>query len=163
MLIRPAAEPDVPGILTIYNDIVVNSTATYNDTPVTLDNRLDWFHSRIRSGYPVLVATDHMGTILGFSSFGDFRTWPGYRFSVEHTIHIHPNHRNQGIGTQLILQLLPIARSLGKHVIIGGIDSENTGSIRLHERLGFKRVAHLPEVGFKFNRWLDLVLLQRIL
>ena len=163
MLIRPAAEPDVPGILTIYNEIVVNSTATYNDTPVTLDNRLDWFHSRIRSGYPVLVATDDTGSILGFSSFGDFRTWPGYRFTVEHTVHIHPNHRNQGIGTQLILQLLPIARSLGKHVIIGGIDSENTGSIRLHERLGFKRVAHLPEVGFKFNRWLDLVLLQRIL
>jgi phosphinothricin acetyltransferase len=166
MLIRPATESDVPAILAIYNQIVATSTAIYNDQPVTLDDRLHWFRNRMKSGYPVLVATIHSGsleTIAGFASFGDFRSWPGYRFSVEHTVHIDAAHRGRGIGKELLLALIPIARQLGKHAMVGAVDAENPISIRLHESLGFERVAHFREIGHKFNRWLDLIFFEKIL
>ena len=164
MLIRPATESDVPTILAIYNDIIATSTAVYRDEPVTLDDRLDWFRSRTRSGYPVLVACDETpaaNAIYGFSTFGDFRSGAGYRYTVEHTVHVHASHRSQNVGTQLLLALFPLAQCLGKHILIGGVDAENTGSLHFHERLGFERVAHFRQVGFKFNRWLDLIFLQR--
>ncbi|WP_158941868.1 GNAT family N-acetyltransferase [Granulicella sp. S190] len=164
MLIRPASKSDVPGILAIYNDIIATSTAVYRDDPVTLEDRLAWFRSRTHTGYPILVAADEStstANITGFSTFGDFRTGSGYRFTAEHTVHVQSAHRGRGIGTQLLLALLPHAQRLNKRTLIGGIDAENTASIRFHERLGFERVAHLRQVGFKFDRWLDLILLQR--
>jgi L-amino acid N-acyltransferase len=162
MLIRPAIESDVPAILNIYNQIVATSTAIYNDQPVTLDDRLTWFHSRTRSGHPILVA-EVEEKVAGYASFGDFRSWPGYRFSVEHTVHIDHTHRRKGIGKQLLLTLIPIAQSLGKHAMVGGVDAENTVSIHLHESLGFERVAHFREIGYKFDHWLDLLFFQKIL
>jgi len=168
MLIRPATESDVPAILAIYNQIVATSTAIYNDEPVTLDDRLNWFRNRMKSRYPVLVATIPStdatpDAIVGFSSFGDFRSWPGYRFSVEHTVHLDAAHRSRGIGKQLLLALIPIAQQLGKHAMVGAVDAENPISIRLHESLGFERVAHFREIGHKFNRWLDLICFEKIL
>ena len=112
--------------------------------------------------YPVLVGTDDSG-VIGFASFGDFRAWPGYRFTVEHSVHVCADRRGQGIGTSLVKALVPVASNLGKHVMIAGIDADNAASIRMHERLGFMRVAHFQQVGFKFGRWLDLVFLQRYL
>jgi L-amino acid N-acyltransferase YncA len=162
MLIRPAVESDVPAILNIYNQIVATSTAIYNDQPVTLDDRLTWFHSRTRSGYPIVIA-EVEEKVAGYASFGDFRSWPGYRFSVEHTVHIDHAHRGKGIGKQLLLTLIPIAQSLGKHAMVGGVDAENTVSIHLHESLGFQRVAHFREIGYKFDHWLDLLFYQKIL
>lgn len=162
MLIRPAVESDVPVILNIYNDIVATSTAIYNDLPVTFEDRLAWFRSRTHSGYPILIA-EVEGKVAGYASFGDFRSWPGYRFSVEHTVHIDHTHHGKGIGKQLILALIPIAQSLGKHSMVGGVDAENTVSIHLHESLGFERVAHFREIGYKFDRWLDLLFFQKIL
>ena len=162
MLIRPAVESDVPAILNIYNDIVATSTAIYNHLPVTLEDRLNWFHSRTRSGYPILIA-EIEEKVAGYASFGDFRSWPGYRFSVEHTVHLDAAHRGKGIGKQLLLALIPIARTLGKHAMVGGVDAENTASIHLHESLGFERVAHFREIGHKFNRWLDLIFFEKIL
>jgi L-amino acid N-acyltransferase YncA len=168
MLIRPANESDVPAILVIYNQIVATSTAIYNDQPVTLEDRLNWFHSRMKSGYPVLVATvpstnSVTDQIAGFASFGDFRSWPGYRFSVEHTVHIDQAHRGRGIGKQLLLALIPLAHQLGKHAMVGAVDAENPISIHLHESLGFERVAHFKQIGHKFNRWLDLIFFEKIL
>ena len=166
MLIRPATESDLPALLAIYNDIIATSTAVYRDTPVSLDDRLDWFRSRTQSGYPILVASSDETSqpqVLGFSTFGDFRSGSGYRYTVEHTVHIRAGHRGQGVGTQVLLALFPYARQLGKHILIGGVDAENAGSLRFHERLGFERVAHFRQVGFKFNRWLDLIFLQRTL
>lgn len=160
MLIRSANPADVPGILTIYNDVIATSTAVYSEVPATLANRRAWHDDRVRVGYPVLVACE-AGDILGFSSYGDFRTQPGYRFSVEHSVHVAQGQRGRGLGAALIEALLPLAVAQGKHVMIGGIDAANAASIRLHERLGFERVALMPQVGYKFGRWLDLVFMQR--
>jgi phosphinothricin acetyltransferase len=116
----------------------------------------------VNQRYPVLVAVDH-GEVVGFASFGDFRMWPGYRFTVEHTVHVRAGMRGQGVGTALMRLLVERAARLGKHVMIAGVDADNAGSLVFHERLGFTRVAHFREVGFKFGRWLDLVFLQRLL
>jgi L-amino acid N-acyltransferase YncA len=160
MEIRDAREEDLPGVLAIYNDVLSTSTAIYNDTPVTLDNRRDWWQARVKQDYPVLVAGDDTG-VIGFAAFGDFRSWPGYRFTVEHSVHIRADRRGQGVGQALMQPLIARASALGKHVMIAGVDADNAGSIRFHERLDFVRVAHFREVGFKFGRWLDLVFLQR--
>jgi phosphinothricin acetyltransferase len=158
--IRDATAADLPGILAIYNEVVATSTAIYSSEPVTLANRLEWWRTRVAQDYPVLLAADASG-VTGFASFGDFRAWPGYRFTVEHSVHVRANCRGQGVGTQLVQALLPRAAACNKHIMIAGVDAANSASIRFHERLGFTQVGHLREVGYKFDRWLDLVFLQR--
>ncbi len=160
MLIRDALESDLPGLLAIYNDVIATSTAIYSYVPVTLEDRVQWWRGRVAAGYPVLVGVDDSG-VIGFSTFGDFRTWPGYRFTVEHSVHVRADRRGQGIGKDLVEALFPRAAALGKHVMIAGVDAANEPSIRFHERLGFRRAGLLREVGHKFDRWLDLVFLQR--
>ena len=160
--VRDASADDLPAILAIYNDVIATTTAVYRDDPATLDDRQAWWEARVAQGYPVLVADDG-GAILGFASFGDFRAWPGYRFTVEHTVHVRSDCRGQGVGHELMIALLARGRVLRKHVMMAGVDAENMGSIRFHERLGFERVGHLREVGFKFGRRLDLVFMQKIL
>jgi L-amino acid N-acyltransferase len=160
MDIRDAVESDLPGLLAIYNDVLATSTAIYSDVPVTLDDRTQWWRARVAMGYPVLVAADVSG-VLGFSTFGDFRSWPGYRFTVEHSVHVRSDYRGKGVGKDLVKALFPRATALGKHVMIAGVDAANDASIRFHERLGFEKSGQLREVGRKFDRWLDLVFLQR--
>jgi phosphinothricin acetyltransferase len=159
MQIRDAVEADIDEITAIYNEVLTHTTAIYNDQPVTREDRLAWWQARIGQGYPVVVATDG-GRIAGFASFGDFRPWPGYRFTVEGTVHIQANVRGQGIGTELLKTIIERARTIGKHTMIAGVDSENAASLRFLERFGFERAGRLREVGFKFERFLDLVFLQ---
>lgn len=159
MQIRDAAEADFHEVTAIYNEVLTNSTAIYNDRPATYQERIEWWKTRQEQGYPVLVATDG-DSILGFGTFGDFRSWPGYRFTVEATIHIHSSARGQGVGTEILKVLVSRARSLTKHIMIAGVDSENAASLRFLERFGFQRAALLREVGFKFGRYLNLILLQ---
>src|SRR5580704_526843 len=158
--ITDASQEDLPGLLAIYNDVIATSTAVYSSNATTLPERVQWWQARISQGYPVLVARDASG-ILGFASFGDFRTWPGYRFTVEHSVHVRTDGRSCGLGSALIQALLARATALGKHVMIGGIDAANADSIRFQERLGFTVAGTLREVGYKFDRWLDLVFMQR--
>ena len=161
--IRPASASDLPALLAIYNEVVETSTAVYSLAPSTLAERQAWFDARRAGGYPVLVAVSGVH-VVGFASFGEFRgAWPGYRYSVEHSVHVHRDQRGHGIGPALVQALMPLALAMGKHVMLGGIDAANEGSLRMHERLGFERVAHFREVGHKFGRWLDLVFVQRIL
>ena len=161
--IRPATAADLPAVLAIYNEVIENSTAVYALAPTSLAERQAWFDARQAAGFPVLVAC-RGDAVAGFASFGEFRgTWPGYRYSVEHSVHVHRDQRGQGIGPALVQALMPLALAMGKHVMIGGIDAANPGSLRMHERLGFERVAHFREVGHKFGRWLDLVFMQRLL
>ena len=161
--VREAAETDLPAILAIYNEVIAHTTAIYAIQPVARDDRAQWLAARERAGYPVLVAAEGP-QVLGFASFGEFRgQWNGYRFSVEHSVHVGADRRGQGVGSALVRALFPRALAMGKHVMIGGIDAANTASIRFHGRLGFAPVAHFREVGHKFGRWLDLVFMQRLL
>jgi L-amino acid N-acyltransferase len=163
MRVRAADPADLPGILAIYNEVIATSTAVYALAPVTLAERTAWFEARRLAGYPVLVA-DVATQVVGFSSFGDWRgAWPGYRYTVEHSVHVGADRRGQGIGRQLVEALFPLAAQMSKHVMIGGIDADNAASIRFHQRLGFVQVAHFKEVGHKFGHWLDLVFMQRLL
>ena len=157
--IRDASAADLPGIVAIYNEVIASSTAIYSYEPVTLADRQEWWRVRTAQGYPVLVAADS-AAVLGFATFGDFRAWPGYRFTVEGTVHMHSATRGQGLGTVLLRAILERASALGKHVMIAGVDAENTASLRFLERFGFERAGHLREVGYKFDRFRDLVFLQ---
>jgi L-amino acid N-acyltransferase len=158
--VRDARDEDLEGLVAIYNDVLATSTAIYSSVPVTLEERRAWWQSRTAAGYPVLIVRDAAG-VAGFATFGDFRSWPGYRFTVEHTVHVRADGRGRGLGTLLLQALLPRAAALGKHMMIGGVDAANAASIRFHERLGFQQCGLLREVGYKFDRWLDLVFLQR--
>jgi phosphinothricin acetyltransferase len=160
MHVIDSVEADLPGILAIHNEVVANSTAIYSNDPSTLDERRAWRAQRLAQGYPVLVARDAGGQVLGFASFGDWRAWPGYAATVEHSVHVAADARRQGVGGALLSALPDRARALGKHVMLGGVDADNAASLALHEALGFERVAHFREVGRKFDRWLDLVFVQ---
>lgn len=162
MPIRPATKADLPAITAIYNDVIATSTALYVDEPYSLEDRIAWYAARQAAGYPVLVADEGSG-VLGLATFGDFRAYPGYRHTVEHSVHVRADTRGKGLGTALVSALFDPARALGKHVMIAGVDASNEGSIRMHERLGFERGAVLREVGCKFGRWLDLMFLQKFL
>ena len=161
-IIRPAVEADLPAILAIYNDAVANTTAIWNDQPVDLANRRAWFVGRVGQGFPVLVAEED-ALVVGYGSFGDFRPFDGYRFTVEHSVYVAEGVRRRGIASALLASLEERARALGKHVMVAGIASDNDASLRLHERLGFTETGRMSEVGFKFGRWLDLVLMQKTL
>ncbi len=161
MLIRDAGPADLPTVLAIFNAVIATSTAVYRDDPVDLDERRQWHAERVGSGFPVLVA-EAEGRVIGFSSFGAFRgAYPGYRHSVEHSVHIDAAARGLGVGTALVEALFPRAAARGVHAMIGAIDAGNAGSLRFHERLGFRQVGLLPEVGRKFGRWLDLAFVQK--
>ena len=162
MQIRDAMESDLPGLLAIYNDVIATSTAVYSFEPTTLEERGAWLEARARQRYPVLVAAEGPD-VLGFASFGDFRAWPGYARTVEHSVHVRADRRRAGVGAALVEALLPLARALDKHAILGCIDADNAASLRLHAKLGFEKVAHFREVGRKFGRWLDVVVMQRLL
>jgi L-amino acid N-acyltransferase YncA len=161
MRIRDASGDDLPAILAIYNHAIASSTAVYTELPATLDDRRAWFAARRAQDFPVLVADD--AGILGFASFAEFRPWPGYARTVEHSVFVHEAGQRRGIGTALVQRLIDEARRRGKHVMIAGIDAGNPASIALHRKLGFTEAGTLREVARKFERWLDLVLMQRML
>ncbi len=160
--IRPADPGDLPAITAIYNDAVRHTTAIWNDTEVDIENRRAWLEGRVSLGYPVLVA-DLEGAPVAYGSFGDFRAFDGYRFTVEHSVYVAEAARRRGIASALITELGVRAAALGKRVMVAGIAADNTASIALHARLGFVETGRMPEVGHKFGRWLDLVLMQKSL
>lgn len=160
MIIRNALESDALGIMEIYNDAVIHTTAIWNDTVVDVDNRVTWIRDRQRQGYPVLVAVDESKAVQGYASFGDWRAFDGYRHTVEHSIYVRQNARRAGVATALLAELIERARALNKHVMIGAIEAGNTASISLHRRMGFEPCGHISEVGAKFGRWLDLAFVQ---
>lgn len=160
--LRAATAADLPAIVAIYNEVIANSTAIFSDTPVTLENRRAWFQDRVDKNYPLLVAEDATG-VLGLATFGDFRSFPGYRYTVEHSVHVRADARGRGIGKRLVEALFAPALALGKHVMVGGIDADNAASIAFHQRLGFVESGRMAEVGRKGGRWLNLVFMQKIL
>jgi phosphinothricin acetyltransferase len=163
MLIRRALASDVPAILEIYNDAVLNTTASYDYEPRTLEHRQAWFNEHERTNYPMFVAADESGAVVGWSALNPFHARVGYRFTTENSIYIAAAHRGKGLGGKLLAPLIEGAKQRGLHAILAVIDADNQPSIRLHARFSFEKVAHLKQVGFKFNRWLDVVYMELIL
>ena len=163
MHVRPAIREDLPQILDIYNEAVLTTTASYDYEPRTLEHRTAWYEERVRDGYAILVASESDGHIQGWAALNPFHARMGYRFTSENSVYVKVDQRGKGIGTMLMPPLLEAARARKLHAIIAAIDAENEPSIRLHARFGFEKVALLKEVGFKFNRWLDVVYMERLL
>lgn len=162
VVVRDAAEPDLPRILDITNEAIANSTAVFSSVPATLETRRAWMAERRAQGFPVIVAeTD--GTMAGFGAYGPFRAWPGYIATVEHSIYVDPPMQGRGLGRALLAALVGRAQDAGMHAMVAGIAAENTRSIALHEAAGFTRCGVLPQVGQKFGRWLDLLFMVRLL
>jgi L-amino acid N-acyltransferase len=158
VIIRPAAATDAGAIVSLLNAHVATTTIDWTDTAQTEDSIGDWLDDH----ETILVAEDG-GEIVGLAAFGWFRDVgkrPGYRFTVENTIHVREDRWGSGVGRDLMGALIEVGRKSGKHTMVAAIDGGNEASIRFHERLGFVEVARMPEVGAKFGRWLDLVLLQ---
>ena len=154
-----AAESELPQILDIYNEVIRHSTAVYSEVEFSPERGQAWYAAKIERGFPFLVARDASG-VVGFGTFGEFRAWPCYQFSVEHSVHVRADRRGHGIGKVLVRELIGRARALDKHRMIAGIDADNAVSIGLHASLGFVVVGRFHEVGFKFGRWLDLVFME---
>jgi len=150
-------------ILDILNDAILHSTALYDYEPRTLQNMTAWFKAKRDGGFPVLGAIDEHGELAGFASYGTFRERPAYKYTIEHSVYVHADRRGRGTGVALMRALIARAAEQQYHVMVGGIDGSNDGSIRFHQKLGFVHAGTLPQVGFKFGRWLDLAFYQLIL
>mgnify|MGYP000497018100 FL=1 len=163
MIIRDATETDLPALRDIFNDAVLNTTAIWMDNVVDLANRQAWFAARAQQGYPILVAENAAGEVVGYASFGDWRPFDGFCHTVEHSVYIRADQRGKGLGPLLLAALIERAKACDKHVMVAAIESGNAASIRLHQRLGFAITGQMPQVGRKFGRWLDLTFMQLIL
>jgi phosphinothricin acetyltransferase len=159
--IRLAARGDAAAINDIQNYYVLNSTATFLTEPVSLAQRLNWLENRLPV-HPVTVA-EVDGSTIGWGALDFFRARPAYRHTTEFSVYVHHEWHRRGIGRAIMADLIERARALDHHAIVGGCCSESAAVIALLEQMGFARVAHFPEVGYKFERWLDVVFLQRLL
>jgi phosphinothricin acetyltransferase len=150
-------------ILAIFNDAILNSTALYDYKPRTPEMMTGWFEAKRKGSFPVIGATTEGGGLMGFASYGTFRAWPAYKYTVEHSVYVAAGFRGQGVGKRLLQEVIDAARGQNYHVLVGGIDSQNAVSIHLHERFGFMHAGTIRQAGFKFGRWLDLAFYQLIL
>jgi phosphinothricin acetyltransferase len=162
MQIRNATEADLQQMLDIYNEIIANTTAVFQYDLHTLEMRREWFAQKQKDGFPVFVAEEN-GEALGFSTIGPFRNWQAYKYSVENSVYVRTDLRGKGIGKLLLQATIDAAKEMKMHTIIAGIDASNEASIEMHKKFGFIEVAYFKEVGYKFDRWLDLKFLQLML
>lgn len=162
-LVHCSHERHAQAIVDIFNEAILNSTALYDYQPRPLASMEPWFAAKVKGNFPVIGIEGADGTLLAFGSYGTFRAWPAYKYTVEHSVYVHQDHRGQGLGLIVMQALIQAATQGEVHAMMGGIDATNLASIALHERLGFKHVGTLPQVGFKFDRWLDLAFYQLLL
>jgi len=147
-------------ILDILNEQIRTSTAVYEYVPRPPESMVTWFKAKDAKQYPVIGVEDQQGTLMGFATYGVFRERPAYKYTVEHSVYVHENHRGKGLGLALMERLIAAARAQDLHVMVGGIDATNTVSIAMHEKLGFVHAGTIRESGFKFGQWLDLAFYQ---
>ena len=159
MIIRDATDDDIAAIVAIFNHAVRDTTAVFSSLEATIPARAAWVADRRTKGMPVLVA-EADGRVIGFASYGEFRAFPGYRHTVEHSVYVEPAAQRLGAGRALMEALIGRAMAGGLHVMVGGIDADNAASLALHRALGFVETGRMPEVGAKFGRWLTLVFMQ---
>jgi L-amino acid N-acyltransferase len=159
----PCGEKQLPEILEIFNEAIINTTALYDYKPRTLDMIKQWYTQKVRGNYPVLGAFDEKDSLLGFATYGPFRDRPAYKYTVEHSVYVRSDCRRKGLGTILLREVIKNAEDQDYHMMIGGIDASNSESIRLHEKEGFVFCGLIRQAGYKFGRWLDLAFYQLIL
>jgi len=158
MIVRPATVADAVPIASLLNALLATTAIEWTDTPRTVEGISDWLDE-----HEVALVAEHEGEIVGVAAYGWFRDvvkWPGYRFTVENTVHVRESFWGSGVGRDLMRALIDNARDSRKHTMVAAVDGANEASIRFHERLGFVEVARMPEIGAKFGRWQELVLLQ---
>ena len=160
--LRAADLRDARAVAEIYNYEVENTTATFDLVPRSIESQEEWLAAR-SGAFTTLVAEDSSGEIVGFAALSTYRDRAGYRTTVEDSVYVHRNHQRKGIGKALLNSLLEVARDSGFHTVIARIDSQSTGSIALHRSLGFHEVGVEREIGRKFGRWLDSVIMQKML
>ena len=158
MRLRRAEAGDAAQVAEIWNDMIRNTAATFTTAEKSAEDLRTLFAAR---GAAFLVA-EQDGVILGFATYGAFRNGPGYAHCMEHSVFLAPDAQGQGIGRALMLALLNVARDAGVHVMMAGISGENPGAVAFHTAMGFEERARLPEVGRKFGRWMDLILMQKM-
>jgi phosphinothricin acetyltransferase len=167
LCVRRAVREDCPAILAIYNDAVLTTTASYDYEPRLLAHRLEWFDAHQRDDFAVFVAeevgADGVKRLLGWSALNKFHDRVGYRFTAENSVYVASEARGRRVGSALLGPLIEAAQARGLHAILAVIDAENEASLRLHAKFGFVRVGLFKQVGFKFNRWLDVAYLERLL
>jgi phosphinothricin acetyltransferase len=156
-------ERHAPQVLAILNEIILNSTAIYDYAPRSEASMGPWFAAKTAANHPVIGAEDESGQLLGYATYGPFRAWPAYKYTVELSLHLRVDARGRGLGPQLLSKLIETACARDVHVMMAGIDGTNASSIAVHERLGFVHAGTVRECGFKFGRYLDLALYQLIL
>jgi len=162
IIIRPAIVTDLNAIMDIINHNILHSTAMYDYAPKSEADIQQWYTDRITAGWPVIVA-EQDGNVLGYGSYSSFRFKEGYKFTVEHSVYVNHEQGGKGIGSLLLAELIALAKKEGYHTMIGGIDSDNAGSIAFHKKFGFTEAGILKESGYKFGKWLDLLFMQLIL
>lgn len=162
-LITCTQDRHAAAILDIFNDAILHSTAIYDYQPRSLDSMRGWFAAKQAGHFPVLGLETDQGQLAGFASYGVFRAWPAYKYSVEHSVYIHRDHRRQGLARSLMQALIAHAVEQDLHCMIGAVDMNNAPSIALHEALGFTHAGTIRQAGFKFGQWLDVGFYQRLL
>ncbi|HEX6227677.1 MAG TPA: GNAT family N-acetyltransferase [Chryseolinea sp.] len=150
-------------ILDILNEAIIHSTALYDYVPRTIDTMTPWFDVKVKSNFPVVGLVNDDGNLVAFGTYGTFRAWPAYKYSVEHSLYVHKDHRGNGYGKTILQVLIRDATEQGYHNLIAGIDSQNITSIKLHEASGFVFCGRIRHAGYKFSRWLDLDFYQLLL
>ena len=153
---------DCIAILAIINEAIMTSTALYDYHPRTLEQQIGIFEDKISKGFPIIVATINH-EVVGFGYYSEFRFREAYKFTVEHSVYADKKHIGKGVGNVLLTELIQLAKAQKMHTMIGVIDSENINSITFHEKFGFEKVGYIKESGFKFDKWLDSVFMQKIL
>ncbi|NKI30439.1 GNAT family N-acetyltransferase [Croceivirga thetidis] len=160
--IRKAERCDLNAILDIVNYEILNSTVLYDYEERTYQQQLEWFKKKQADKMPIIIA-EIENQVAGFGTYGIFRPWAAYRFSIEHSIYVHKKLRGKGVGKELLSKLIELAKDSGFHTMIAGVDGSNEKSYEFHKNFGFEEIGTFKEIGFKFNKWLDLRFLQLLL
>lgn len=158
-MIRPMTIEDIEKVLDIFNDAIINTTAAYHVEPQTLEEKRQWFLAKQKVNDPMFVYEEN-GEVIGFVTYSQFRSYEGYKYSMEHSVYVDKNHHGKGIGKILLQKIIDEAKIRGVKTLIAVIDSENIGSIKMHEKFGFYFAGRLKNVGYKFDKWLDIVYYQ---
>ena len=153
-------DTDAQAILAIFNHAILHTTALYEYNPRTMATMQQWFANKAAGNFPVWGLKNSESQLVAFGSYGTFRAFPAFKYSVEHSVYVHPDQQGKGYGKLMLQQLIRSAEEQNYHLLIGGINASNSGSVALHQKLGFVHSGTITQAGYKFGRWLDLAFYQ---